>query len=787
MDRSGVVSETPLNRVLGRLDAVRKTPSGFTARCPSHDDRHASLSISEGDDGRVLVHCHAGCDLDAVLQAIELVLSDLFPRMSTAGDKKTVVATYDYTDEHGTRLFQAIRYDNKTFAQRRPNGHDGWIWNLKGVPRVPYRLPQLIDAVNAGRLIVIVEGEKDVDTLEHHGVAATTNPMGAGKWRKDFARYFKGATVAIIRDNDDVGREHALDVAEKLRGAATTIGIVDLDGLPEHGDVTDWLQGHTVDELYERITAALSIPPNHDAHLHTPPPPPTEAPPIAYAARILDRFREEVGVRGLVGEDRTAATVYLVVTSRLLDQQVSTTIKGHSSSGKSYTVATTLKFFPDDAVIEFTAFSERALVFSKQEYRHRTIVIYELVALREGNDDNLTSYFVRSLLSEGRIVYEQTVKDTQGGGFTTKVITKEGPTNLILTTTKTSVHTENETRVLSLNTDDSREQTKRVLLELANETDDEHNLDEWHALQRWLAGANHRVTIPYARELAEAIPPIAVRLRRDFGAVLSLIRAHAMLHQATRDTDDRGRIVATLDDYEVVRDLVAEVLSAGVEATVPDTVRHTVEAVKALFIDTGDDKRDGVSVNHIAKRLKLDRSTTSRRLRRAADGGYIKNLEDRRKPGRWATGDPMPEDVALLPTPCPRCGRISAGQDGVCNCADGLGGVDSHPESRAGAGDDEGRPLDPDEAFAFFEAEFSAVPDDDGDPDAPIDWENLPPRQYTFDEARQASRTRPAPDKDVHAASLDRECEHCGEPGWRFFGHTLCAIHRDDFIFEEEP
>ena len=232
-------------------------------------------------------------------------------------------------------------------------------------------------------------------------------------------------------------------------------------------------------------------------------------------------------------------TLYLVLTSRLLDKQVSAGVKGHSASGKSYTVETVTRFFPPEAYLEFTAMSERALVYSTEEYAHRTLVVYEVTALREGVEDDMTSYFVRSLLSEGRIDYEVTVRG-KDGGFTTKKIVKEGPTNLIFTTTKTRVHAENETRILSLATDDSREQTARVLLELADESNGDSDLEQWRDLQRWLADAEHRVTIPYALQLAQQVPPVAVRLRRDFGSLLALIRAHAVLHQASRERDDDG-------------------------------------------------------------------------------------------------------------------------------------------------------------------------------------------------------------------------------------------------------
>ena len=172
-------------------------------------------------------------------------------------------------------------------------------------------------------------------------------------------------------------------------------------------------------------------------------PPPTEPPPIAYETRILDRFRKEVRWHGVVGEDAIAATTYLVMTSRLLPKPVSEAVKGNSSSGKSHTVQTVTRFFPPEAYIEITAMSERAIFYMKDDYRHRTLIVYEAEALRE-HDDSLTSYFVRSLLSEGQIKYPVTVRD-KDGNFTTKTIVKEGPTNMVFTTTRSRVHYENET------------------------------------------------------------------------------------------------------------------------------------------------------------------------------------------------------------------------------------------------------------------------------------------------------------------------------------------------------
>jgi MarR family protein len=138
-----------------------------------------------------------------------------------------------------------------------------------------------------------------------------------------------------------------------------------------------------------------------------------------------------------------------------------------------------------------------------------------------------------------------------------------------------------------------------------------------------------------------------VRLRRDFGAVLNLVKAHAILHQASREKDSDGRIVATLDDYAVVRELVAAIVSEGIEATVPKTMRETVEAVKTLSVD----HPDGVSVTALCTRLKLDKSSMSRRATAAVDRGYLRNQEDRKgRPARLLLADPIPAELEVLPT-----------------------------------------------------------------------------------------------------------------------------------------
>jgi hypothetical protein len=173
----------------------------------------------------------------------------LWPEGRAIMDER-IVATYDYIDEHGTLLFQVVRFEPKGFRQRRPDGASGWIWNLDGVRRIPYRLREILAAKDRGERIFVVEGERDTDRLASVGVAATTNPGGAGKWREEYARHFTGARVVVVPDNDQPGDAHAQQVARFLHGVATDARILKLPGLPPHGDVSDWMAvGHTVEEL----------------------------------------------------------------------------------------------------------------------------------------------------------------------------------------------------------------------------------------------------------------------------------------------------------------------------------------------------------------------------------------------------------------------------------------------------------------------------------------------------------------------------------------------------------
>lgn len=262
----------PIDRICSKLDAVQGSGPSYQAPCPAHEDDNPSLSIKEAQDGRVLLKCHAGCSAEDIVHALGLSMKDLFPdRLNRRSNRysKRLIETYDYTDETGEQLFQVVRFEPKDFRQRHydptnPKAKkEGWVWGVKGIRRVLYRLPKITKAAQEEEVVYLVEGEKDVHSLERLGIVATCNPMGAGKWRKEYTESLHEANVVILPDNDTTGREHAETVAERLHGVASSVRIVELPGLPAKGDVSDWIAaGGTAEEL--RLlsgAAALFVPP----------------------------------------------------------------------------------------------------------------------------------------------------------------------------------------------------------------------------------------------------------------------------------------------------------------------------------------------------------------------------------------------------------------------------------------------------------------------------------------------------------------------------------------------
>lgn len=227
-------------RVTESLNAHGSKGRGTAWQCVAHEDRSPSLSVTNGRQG-VLLNCHAGCTTEDIVSALGLTMADLFDEPLEQRPRPQVVAEYPYVDEHGEVLYVVRRlepgYDGerKTFRQFRPDGTPG----VKGIRRVLYRLPDAIRQAQAGEVVVIVEGEKDVESLAALGVQATCNVGGAGKWSDDYTAALRGAAeVVIIADRDEPGRKHAAAVADSVTRAGIPARVLE----PARGkDVSDHL------------------------------------------------------------------------------------------------------------------------------------------------------------------------------------------------------------------------------------------------------------------------------------------------------------------------------------------------------------------------------------------------------------------------------------------------------------------------------------------------------------------------------------------------------------------
>lgn len=271
----------PYDHVFAKLDKLRETSWGWMACCPAHDDKHPSLSLFLGDRGQLIMRCHRGgevsrCRIDEIMEAMEITFDDLFRDNKVMGGPNgngrlnghsRVVATYDYVDEECRALFQVTRFEPKRFSFRRRGENGEWIWSVKGIRRVLYKLPDILASIKEQKAkrdhprVVVVEGEKDCESAWKHKIPATTSPMGSCNWNAEFNPVFKDCCVAIVADRDAEpdkrgkfpGIEHANMVATNIYSLAAGVKILTLpgDGVK---DLTDWVNyltpGEDVAELF---------------------------------------------------------------------------------------------------------------------------------------------------------------------------------------------------------------------------------------------------------------------------------------------------------------------------------------------------------------------------------------------------------------------------------------------------------------------------------------------------------------------------------------------------------
>jgi len=242
-----------------------KSGNGYKALCPVHEadggSHTPSLTVAAGDTQPIVVCCQAGCDGRQILKVLGI--------NGTAHKSATIAATYRYQTAEGIDVREKLRYEPKDFRIRHKDAAGNWIYKAGDGPAVLYRLPELRAAIAEGRTVFMVEGEKDADRLARLGLVATTNIEGAAKpeqrakWRSEYTEQLSGAArVILLPDNDEPGRAHMRHIAKQLQGKVDEVRWLELSGLPEKGDVSDWLDaGHAIEELKVLVGEAPALPP----------------------------------------------------------------------------------------------------------------------------------------------------------------------------------------------------------------------------------------------------------------------------------------------------------------------------------------------------------------------------------------------------------------------------------------------------------------------------------------------------------------------------------------------
>lgn len=393
----------------------------------------------------------------------------------------------------------------------------------------------------------------------------------------------------------------------------------------------------------------------------------TAAPKLALEPDIIRRLGADLADTGLIGEQDTAAIIMLAMVSLVFERQhiVSVAIKGQSSSGKSNAMDRVLEMWTEarpggsgGEYIRFGSVSPKALVYDKRSFRHRMIVMEEAIGLSRREDD--VAYQLRIMLSQG--YFEHLVTDGTEGVKTaergTESIRKEGPSGFLVSTTLLKLEEELETRLVSVYTDESEQQTARIIRATAaaagirSLSASTRLSDEWPKLTRWLRDTASRDVVldEECEELAAKLSSRLVRGRRDVGKVIGLIKAHAMLHQVYR-AQEQGHVVADIRDYQATARLLKPVLDREHQASVPDHVRKVVEAVEAATMSDRFGAVEYPSGRKVAEVAEEAWPSVRRWLIEAQQMGYVRDLSPGPgKPSQWTTDAPLPEEqAAVLP------------------------------------------------------------------------------------------------------------------------------------------
>jgi len=372
--------------LLGRVDLIRtRNPDGARDEMPREQQRNGATP--------------PGCRLADYAESKRLPIEFL---------RSIGLTEINYQGAPAIRIPYFAADDSESAVRFRIalDGKDRFRWRT-GAKRCLYGLNRITDSAS---YVVIVEGESDAQTLWRHAFLALGLP-GAGNWneRRD-ATLLAGVPTIFIVIEPDCGGDTVVEWVRRS-SIAPRVRLVRLRDAKDPSGLY-LAESEAFPAAFQRaLDEAEPYRAIADREAHA------EATRAAQAAGdlviepdILDRFAAELERAGLVGEAQIGKVLFLALTTRLFNRPVSVAVKGPSSGGKSFVVEVVLRFFPEAAYFERTAMSDRALAYSDEDFRHRHLVIYEAA----GMTSDIASYLIRSLLSEGRILYELVEKTKDG-------------------------------------------------------------------------------------------------------------------------------------------------------------------------------------------------------------------------------------------------------------------------------------------------------------------------------------------------------------------------------------
>jgi hypothetical protein len=349
-------------------------------------------------------------------------------------------------------------------------------------------------------------------------------------------------------------------------------------------------------------------------------------------SQLLLHVIQDVEDLGVAGEEEMIATLYLTGTSRLLPRPLATMTSGASSSGKSFVLEQVATLIPSEAKFVVSTSSSKSFYYLPEgSLQHKWVILGEQARTASDESEDVKRT-LREMLSAGRI--SRAVSLANNGQISTHIFTQEGPIAYSDSTTQTNQFAEDVNRTIVLHPDESSQQTRAILERLAEErlggrlSTDERTLriDTHHALQRMLKPM--AVVVPFSPLLARSMTVSNVEMRRGLPLFLSAVEASALLHQLQRPLDERGRLVASYQDYAIVAELLAgwlvENLAGGISKT-------TSAFHQWLLEEFGPNQEITVSA---CQRQGKSEGQANYHLAKLLQAGLVKDATDGRAGGR---------------------------------------------------------------------------------------------------------------------------------------------------------